>query len=356
MPSILDKNNNVTKSSGETSTSTSTTPTSATSSSSSDGTTLSGNEGTTGTYHPTPNTVSSDSFRRRMSQFVTPSNFVLKPGEYMHDLREGIDRTLASFANNLKDMNVYDIFLYHTHVITQDCKQPAPTFNKNEIFNRYRDIRCIEATRVKIAAPSDGNDYIHANYIDGFRESKKYILTQAPFHSTVEKFWEMIWQEKSTTIVSLTILDGEKVAIYLPIKSGEAFVFGRIKIVNMGTRHIRDSYDATILMVTKGDEPARKLLHFSFYSWPEKGGGSSGALIAIEIRLRKLDYSFQRVCGPCVDVRDTVLRLRTQREMTVQKPQQYLFIHLAVLEYAVRRRFFDSIENLDLTNFLIENN
>uniref|UniRef100_A0A914PC93 protein-tyrosine-phosphatase n=1 Tax=Panagrolaimus davidi TaxID=227884 RepID=A0A914PC93_9BILA len=168
-------------------------------------------------------------------------------------------------------MNVYDIFLYHTHVITQDCKQPAPTFNKNEIFNRYRDIRCIESTRVKIAAPSDGNDYIHANYIDGFRESKKYILTQAPFHSTVEKFWEMIWQEKSTTIISLTILDGEKVAIYLPIKSGEAFVFGRIKIVNMGTRHIRDSYDATILMVTKGDEPARKLLHFLFYSWPDKG-------------------------------------------------------------------------------------
>uniref|UniRef100_A0A914QH72 Uncharacterized protein n=1 Tax=Panagrolaimus davidi TaxID=227884 RepID=A0A914QH72_9BILA len=141
MPSVLDKNNNVTKSSGETSTATSTTPTSATSSSASDGTTLSGSEGTTGTYHPTPNTVSSDSFRRRMSQFVTPSNFVLKPGEYMHDLREGIDRTLASFANNLKDMNVYDIFLYHTHVITQDCKQPAPTFNKNEIFNRYRDIR-----------------------------------------------------------------------------------------------------------------------------------------------------------------------------------------------------------------------
>uniref|UniRef100_A0A914QN87 protein-tyrosine-phosphatase n=1 Tax=Panagrolaimus davidi TaxID=227884 RepID=A0A914QN87_9BILA len=86
------------------------------------------------------------------------------------------------------------------------------------------------------------------------------------------------------------------------------------------------------------------------------GVGSSGALIAIEICLRKLDYSFQRVCGPCVDVRDTVLRLRTQREMTVQKPQQYLFIHLAVLEYAVRRRFFDSIENLDLANFLIENN
>uniref|UniRef100_A0A914Q9T5 Tyrosine-protein phosphatase domain-containing protein n=1 Tax=Panagrolaimus davidi TaxID=227884 RepID=A0A914Q9T5_9BILA len=225
MPSVMDKNNSETKSSGETST-TSTTATS------SDGTSLSGShsssDGSPRSYLPTPNTVSSDSFR--MSHFVTPSNFVLKPGEYMHDLREGVDRTLASFANNLKDMNVYDIFLYHTHVITQDCKQPAPTFNKNEMFNRYRDIRCIEATRVKITSSSDGNDYIHANYIDGFRESKKYILTQAPFHSTVEKFWEMIWQEKSTTIVSLTVMDGEKVAIYIPIKSSEALVFGKIKI------------------------------------------------------------------------------------------------------------------------------
>uniref|UniRef100_A0A914Q567 Uncharacterized protein n=1 Tax=Panagrolaimus davidi TaxID=227884 RepID=A0A914Q567_9BILA len=71
MPIVFDKNINVTKSSGESSTSTATTPTYATSSSS-DGTTLSGSEGTTGTYHPKPNTV---------SQFVTPSNSVLKPGE-----------------------------------------------------------------------------------------------------------------------------------------------------------------------------------------------------------------------------------------------------------------------------------
>uniref|UniRef100_A0AC35GHQ2 Uncharacterized protein n=1 Tax=Panagrolaimus sp. PS1159 TaxID=55785 RepID=A0AC35GHQ2_9BILA len=84
MPSVLDKNNNVTKSSGETSTAT--TPTSAMVSSSSDGSTLSSSEGTTGTYLPTPKAVSSDLFQPRMSQFITPSNFVLKPGEYMHDL------------------------------------------------------------------------------------------------------------------------------------------------------------------------------------------------------------------------------------------------------------------------------
>lgn len=75
-------------------------------------------------------------------------------------------------------------------------------------------------------------------------------------------------------------------------------------------------------------------------------------MAALDICQRKLDYSYARDAGPCVDVRDTVLRLRTQREMTVQKPEQYLFIHLSVLEYAVRKRYFDSVDSVDVTNFM----
>uniref|UniRef100_A0A914Y039 protein-tyrosine-phosphatase n=1 Tax=Panagrolaimus superbus TaxID=310955 RepID=A0A914Y039_9BILA len=117
---------------------------------------------------------------------------------------------------------------------------------------------------------SDGKDYLHANYVDGYREEKRYILTQAPLEATFERFWEMVWKENSTMIIALTPLDGEKCPIYLPIGSGQSKEYGKIKVVNMGTRHIRDTYDATLLMITKDGAPIRTILHLIFFSWPDK--------------------------------------------------------------------------------------
>lgn len=280
----------------------------------------------------------------------------------------------------------------------------------------------------------------------------------------------MIWKENSTMIIALTSLDGEKCPIYLPIGVGQSKEYGSVKVVNMGTRHIRDAYDSTLLMITKDGNPIRTILHIIFFAWPDKetpvrpteiihfiddinfnrnilmknaqnkgwltdtskspiiihcksglsflnlwsrcysnckicndgavtvslltvyntyigslasaqkcllllskadyrnlnnfvclfitfdyyyfiGVGRSGALTAIDICARKLDDTFKRG-NPAVDVRDTVLRLRTQREMAVQKPEQYLFIHLSVFEYAIRKRYFESVEDVQLDLFL----
>ena len=38
--------------------------------------------------------------------------------------------------------------------------------------------------------------------------------------------------------------------------------------------------------------------------------------------------------------------------MAVQKSEQYLFIHLAVLEYAIRKRFFERIDIVDVSQFI----
>ena len=112
---------------------------------------------------------------------------------------------------------------------------------------------------------------MHANYVDAYREAKKFILTQAPVEATLERFWSMVWQENSTMIVAVTVLDGDKTPLYIPPKSGESKEFGKMKIVNMGVRHVRESYDATILMIGKENEPMRKCLHILFYGWPHKG-------------------------------------------------------------------------------------
>ena len=45
-----------------------------------------------------------------------------------------------------------------------------------------------------------------------------------------------------------------------------------------------------------------------------------------------------------VDVHRTVERIRSQRAFSIQMPDQYVFIHLALLEFAQQQRLLDAID------------
>jgi tyrosine-protein phosphatase non-receptor type 9 len=49
-----------------------------------------------------------------------------------------------------------------------------------------------------------------------------------------------------------------------------------------------------------------------------------------------------------VDVRGTVERIRSQRAYSIQMPDQYIFCHLALIEYALAKQL---IPHVDLTGF-----
>ena len=49
-----------------------------------------------------------------------------------------------------------------------------------------------------------------------------------------------------------------------------------------------------------------------------------------------------------VDVQRTVERIRSQRAFSIQMPDQYVFIHLALLEHAQRE---GALEHLNLAGF-----
>uniref|UniRef100_A0A1I7ZVW0 Tyrosine-protein phosphatase domain-containing protein n=1 Tax=Steinernema glaseri TaxID=37863 RepID=A0A1I7ZVW0_9BILA len=203
---------------------------------------------------------------------AAPSKFQVAQGQFLHDCNGRDETPLETFAGCLCAMNVYRVFFDYTTVIAQDQKEAANTFEAHPNENRYRDIRCLDKTRVKI---QDGpHDYIHANYVDGYREHKKFILTQAPLEQTAEQFWSMVWQEKAVIIVSLTPLDNVNCYRYMSTQSGAKMTIdgkNKYNITHMGTTHVRDTYDATHLLVSKNNEPARKILHLCFYTWPDKG-------------------------------------------------------------------------------------
>jgi tyrosine-protein phosphatase non-receptor type 9 len=47
-----------------------------------------------------------------------------------------------------------------------------------------------------------------------------------------------------------------------------------------------------------------------------------------------------------VDIKGTVERIRSQRAYSIQTPEQYVFCHLALIEYALANGFLSSLPDL----------
>jgi protein tyrosine phosphatase len=89
------------------------------------------------------------------------------------------------------------------------------------------DERCeiqYEHARVRLhrdAEPASG-DYINASHIRLRGSGRHYIASQGPLESTTEHFWQLVLQEKVTTIVMLTLLaEGGREKCYNYFKTAE---------------------------------------------------------------------------------------------------------------------------------------
>ena len=53
---------------------------------------------------------------------------------------------------------------------------------------------------------SEKEEYLNANFVDGFRQPRAYIATQGPIQGTFAAFWKMIWEQNTQVIVMITHL------------------------------------------------------------------------------------------------------------------------------------------------------
>eukprot|EP00731_Ephydatia_muelleri_P019065 Em0011g1105a len=198
--------------------------------------------------------------------------------------------------------------------------------------------------------------YINASYIAGYSEPKKFIATQGPLPSTVVDLWRLMWQEGVSTIVMVTNIkeDGKVKCQQYWAESGHQ-KYGPFSVAITEQKDFAD-YVIRVFEVTLSGSAARKVTQFHFTGWPLTMGyqsmpplswpsigrsspnmmeakdlscagvGRTGTLIAIGTVLEQIEKE------GLVDIAGTIRKMRRQRMKMVQTPDQYIFLHDAILE------------------------
>uniref|UniRef100_A0A914PR01 Protein tyrosine phosphatase n=1 Tax=Panagrolaimus davidi TaxID=227884 RepID=A0A914PR01_9BILA len=260
-----------------------------------------------------------------------------------------------------------------------DSSSTFESFEKdeNKDRNRYRGIKCIENTRVKISTKST---YVHANNVHLGR--LKLILAQAPMADTNGDFIQMIWEKRIEMMFMLCnfyekkveIVDGQKVRNNVEKSSryfggtSEAMFFGKFKVEVLSEDFVNQREDLVkrVLYIShkKSKTPPRVVTHFQFLAWIDHkdvketsgihlmmneifrqkdkivihcsaGIGRTGTLAAACIAWKQFESKeFESVF-------ETVKELRKLRYKCVQTPLQYYMVHSL---------FIETIENCLLVN------
>lgn len=234
--------------------------------------------------------------------------------------------------------------------------------------NRFVNILAYDRTRVILESDDRSeyvnikhvkNDYINANYVDGYKKKRQFIASQGPLNTTIIDFWRLVWQNNVSKIVMVTnvVERGKaKCAYYWPHEGSETY--GAIK-VRLEKEDIYPEYTVRILEMTKGKEK-KTLLQFHFTAWPDEGAPTTGtSLLALQDLVNStpssnngapilihcsagigrtgtyiaVDYLKKQAAEEgIIDVLGCVDRMREDRINMVQSLEQYVYIYTTVLE------------------------
>ncbi|KAF5894696.1 receptor-type tyrosine-protein phosphatase C isoform X4, partial [Clarias magur] len=241
----------------------------------------------------------------------------------------------------------------------REAKKP-----ENQPKNRYVDILPYDYNRVPLSHCGT-DDYINASFIEGYKESNKYIAAQGPKEETVGEFWTMIWEQKSSIIVMVTRCEEgnkNKCAQYWPSLDRETEIFDDLVVKIKGEETCPDYIIRHLTLMNRKEKSAeREVTHIQFTSWPDHGVPTDPGLL---LKLRRRVNSFKNFfSGPIVihcsagvgrtgtyigidamiesleaegrvDIYGYVVKLRRQRCLMVQVEAQYVLIHTALIEYS----------------------
>ena len=157
---------------------------------------------------------------------------------------------------------------------TDECDR---TLNRPK--NRYPDIKCYDQTRVSLSEleDRDGSDYINANFVNGYKERKRWICAQGPLEHTVADFWRMVYEQKVSLLIMLTNLEEYnrvKCAQYWPGAGDSNYTIPSGMVLNVAFATERRYSDYTVrelrLTMRRGEEKEeRTVWHYHYLQWKD---------------------------------------------------------------------------------------
>ncbi|XP_063962745.1 receptor-type tyrosine-protein phosphatase delta-like isoform X1 [Lytechinus pictus] len=250
---------------------------------------------------------------------------------------------------------------------------------ENKSKNRYKNIITYDEHRVKLnRLPTEpGADYINATFIDGYKKENAFIATQGPNDATLDGFWQMVYEQRTATIVMLTNLrenNKPKCSQYWPI-SGELKRYGELEVF---AREVKEegSYVLRMFDVGKPGRTPHRVSQYHYTIWPDMevpessqplldfrdivkssnpkgagpiivhcsaGVGRTGTYISIDCMMEMIEAESK------IDVFNFVNNMRKRRAYMVQVQQQYEFIYETLLQWTVCKKVSFSLLDLQST-------
>ncbi|XP_052778123.1 receptor-type tyrosine-protein phosphatase alpha-like [Mya arenaria] len=242
--------------------------------------------------------------------------------------------------------------------LTNDYNEALSIQNRPK--NRYKNIYPYDATRVILQKDEQhSTNYINASFIHGYSLAKEFVAAQGPTDEILVDFWRMVWQLRVGKIVMLTNLEEDKKMKCVQYWPGEGSIeYDSFKITHRSAELFSD-FVIRKLALQKDGEEERIVYHFQFTAWPDKsvpkyasslvhfrqkivttavkdkgpiivhcsaGVGRTGTFIALNV------LTEQTSTVGYVDPVGCVNSLRRQRLDMVQTSEQYIFLHMALLE------------------------
>ena len=153
----------------------------------------------------------------------------------------------------------------------------ASNEKKNEIKNRYTDIKAYDDSRVILKTDDNdqSSDYINANFVQGYSVDNKFIATQGPKKETTGDFWKMIDQYNIRIIVMLTDLVENnyiKCQKYWPNALKTTEVYEDYSVTFLDEKIFVDYIKRQFSLAnnTNGDSKPKLVSQYFYPSWADK--------------------------------------------------------------------------------------